>query len=136
MLYFGLLSSIFDYATFGVLLLVLRADPVFFRTGWFVESVLSASFVVLVIRTRRPFFQSRPSPYLALATVLVAAVVVVLPYTGPLAAIFGLRPLPAFFWLSMVGILLAYGVVAEGLKRRFYRPAKAEEMLPSLRPIG
>ncbi len=136
MLYFGLLSSIFDYATFGVLLLVLRADPVLFRTGWFVESVLSASFVVLVIRTRRPFFQSRPSPYLALATVLVAAVVVVLPYTGPLAAIFGLRPLPAFFWLSMAGILLAYGVVAEGLKRRFYRPARVSARRPSFRPIG
>ena len=61
MLVFGLLSSVFDYATFGVLLLVLHASPAEFRTGWFIESVASASLVVLVIRTRRPLFRSAPA---------------------------------------------------------------------------
>ncbi|HEY5530363.1 MAG TPA: magnesium-translocating P-type ATPase, partial [Candidatus Anoxymicrobiaceae bacterium] len=64
MLVFGLLSSVFDFATFGVLLWVLHASPTQFRTGWFVESVISASMIVLVIRTRRLAIKSRPSKYL------------------------------------------------------------------------
>src|SRR5438067_8658404 len=71
MLTFGLLSSIFDYLTFAVLLLVMHASPDEFRTGWFVESVISASAVVLVIRTRRPFFKSRPGKPLLIATCVV-----------------------------------------------------------------
>jgi len=59
MLTFGILSSVFDYLTFGVLLLILHASTDQFRTGWFIESVISASITVLVIRTRRPFFRSK-----------------------------------------------------------------------------
>ena len=87
MLVFGLLSSVFDYATFGVLLLLLHARPAEFRTGWFIESVVSAALVVLVIRTRRPIFRSAPSWKLLTATLLVVAVVIVIPFTplaGPL----------------------------------------------------
>ena len=62
----------FDYLTFGSLLCCSRSARAQFRTGWFVESVISASLVVLVIRTRRPFFTSRPGRYLALACVLAA----------------------------------------------------------------
>jgi Mg2+-importing ATPase len=64
MVVFGLVSSIFDYVTFGVLLFLLHANVGQFRTGWFIESVVSASMVVLIIRTRRPFFKSRPGRYL------------------------------------------------------------------------
>ena len=71
MLVFGAVSSLFDFATFGVLLLVLHATPEQFRTGWFVESVISASVIVLVIRTRRPFFASRPGRALLASTILV-----------------------------------------------------------------
>ena len=67
MIVFGLLSTIFDYMTFGILLLVLHSTPDQFRTGWFMESVISASMVVLVIRTRKPFFKSRPRIHLLLA---------------------------------------------------------------------
>jgi Mg2+-importing ATPase len=56
---FGLLSSVFDYLTFGVLLFVLRATQDQFRTGWFLESVISGSLVVLVIRSRKPFFKKQ-----------------------------------------------------------------------------
>ena len=87
MLVFGLLSSVFDYATFGVLMLVFHADSGKFRTGWFTESVVSAALVVLVIRTRRPMFRSVPSWKLLTATLLVAAAVIVIPFTplrGPL----------------------------------------------------
>src|SRR5450830_166980 len=92
MLVFGPLSSLFDYATFGVLLLVLRAGPMEFRTGWFMESVLSASMIVLVIRTRRPFWRSRPGRALQIATAAVAAATLVLPFT-PLGTLFHFGPL-------------------------------------------
>ena len=86
MLVFGVLSSVFDYATFGVLLLVLHAGPGEFRTGWFIESVSSAALIVLVIRTRRPFFRSVPNWRLLVAMVLVVAAVIAIPFT-PLRAL-------------------------------------------------
>jgi len=119
---FGLISSIFDYLTFGVLLWVLRAGSGEFRTGWFVESVVSAALIVLVVRTRRPFFRSPPSRPLLTATLMVAAATVVLPYT-PLGALFGLVPLPASFLAMMGVVILVYGVVAELAKGWFDRAA-------------
>ena len=130
MVYFGLLSSVFDYATFGILLLLLQADPVLFRTGWFVESVLSASLIVLVVRTRRPFYRSRASPYLIGATAMIAIVVIVLPYSGSLARLFQLTPLPWSFWLTMVGILSAYAFCAELVKRWFYHAGGSRRISP------
>ena len=73
MMTFGLVSSVFDYLTFGVLLLVFHATQDQFRTGWFLESVCSASLIVLVIRSRKPFFKSRPSTYLLVATLFTVA---------------------------------------------------------------
>jgi len=64
MITFGLVSSIFDFLTFGALLTLLNATQDQFRTGWFLESVISASLIVLVIRTRKPFFKSLPGKYL------------------------------------------------------------------------
>ena len=88
MLTFGILSSIFDYLTFGALLYFLHASETQFRTGWFMESVISASLVVLVIRSRRSILRSRPGKYLLMATLLVVVVTLILPYT-PLDQIFG-----------------------------------------------
>jgi P-type Mg2+ transporter len=68
MMTFGLVSSVFDYITFGLLLLVFHASQDQFRTGWLLESVCSASLIVLVIRSRRPFFKGKPSTYLSIAT--------------------------------------------------------------------
>jgi Mg2+-importing ATPase len=123
MLTFGLVSSVFDYLTFGALLWVLQASPEQFRTGWFVESVISASAIVLVIRTRRPFLSSRPSPALAAATLAVAAVTLLLPML-PIAAPLGLTPMPPSFLLLLTIILAGYVVTAEFAKRRFYDNAK------------
>ncbi|HEX9146552.1 MAG TPA: magnesium-translocating P-type ATPase, partial [Candidatus Binatia bacterium] len=81
MITFGLVSSVFDYLTFGALLTVLHATQDQFRTGWFLESVISASLIVLVIRSRKPFFKSRPSKYLFVATILAVIVTVILPFT-------------------------------------------------------
>jgi len=120
MVVFGLVSSLFDYATFGLLLWVLRADPNQFRTGWFLESVVSASVVVLVVRTRRPFFQSRPGRALALATAAVVVATLVLPLTA-LAGPFEFVRLPAKFFAALLGVVVLYGLSAEAAKHFFYR---------------
>jgi Mg2+-importing ATPase len=88
MIVFGLLSTIFDYLTFGVLLLVLHSVTDQFRTAWFMESVISASMVVLVIRTKKPFFKSKPRVHLLLATLFVVGLTIILPYIPPIARIF------------------------------------------------
>jgi P-type Mg2+ transporter len=119
MLVFGTLSSVFDYLTFGALLLVLRADTEAFRTGWFLESVISASLVVLVIRSRRPFWRSKPSVYLLWTTVAVVVATLILPYTL-LAQPLGLRPVAPAFLLMLAAIVAAYIAAAEVAKRFFY----------------
>jgi P-type Mg2+ transporter len=123
MLVFGLLSSVFDYATFAVLLLILHANKFQFRTGWFVESVISAAMIVLVIRTRRVFFKSRPGKYLLVTTLLVAVATVALPYT-PLGKPLGFTALPAYFYLYLGAIMVLYISSAEVAKRFFYRWVK------------
>ena len=120
MLTFGILSSIFDYLTFGVLLLVLQATTDQFRTGWFIESVISASVTVLVIRTRKSFFRSKPGKYLLMATLLIVVVTILFPIT-PLAELLGFQPLP-FTTLLVIGmIVLFYVLAAEIVKRSFYK---------------
>jgi P-type Mg2+ transporter len=120
MLTFGLVSSVFDFLTFGALLYVLDANQDQFRTGWFLESVISASLIVLVIRSRQPFFQSHPSNALLIATLLTVAVTLVLPFT-PLGVIFGFRPLPLAFLLLIAMVIVLYIVSAELVKAVFYK---------------
>jgi Mg2+-importing ATPase len=120
MVTFGIVSSIFDYLTFGVLLWILHATTDQFRTGWFVESVVSASLIVLIVRTRRPFFRSKPGKPLLIATLAVAAATLALPFT-PLANLFGFCPLPWSFLGYLAVIILMYILVAELAKKLFYR---------------
>jgi len=123
MLIFGLVSSVFDYLTFGVLLWLLRAGPAEFRTGWFVESVVSATLIVLVVRTRGSFIRSRPGRALLITTLSVAAATLTIPYT-PLGAVFGFVPLPPLFLGLMGLIMLSYVASAELAKRWFYRSGR------------
>lgn len=120
MLTFGVLSSVFDYLTFAVLLLGLQATTEQFRTAWFAESVLSASLVVLVIRSRQPFFKSKPGRSLLLAPLLIVGIILVFPFT-PLLALFGFRPLSLWFLVVLGVIVSAYVGVAEIAKRIFYK---------------
>jgi Mg2+-importing ATPase len=92
-----------------------------FRTGWLIESVLSASLVVLILRTRRPFYTSKPGRLLVVTTLLVALLTLALPYS-PLAKSFGLAAPPLGFYAVLVIILLTYALAAECLKRWFFRP--------------
>jgi Mg2+-importing ATPase len=120
MLTFGILSSVFDYLTFGVLLLILHATTGQFRTGWFLESVISASVTVLVIRTRKPFFRSKPGKYLLIATLLIVVVTILFPFT-PLAELLGFQPLPMTILLVIGMIVVLYMIAAEIAKRSFYK---------------
>jgi Mg2+-importing ATPase len=120
MIVFGLISSVFDYATFGVLLYWLKATQAEFRTGWFLESVVSAALIVLVVRTSRAFYRNRPGNYLLLSTIAIVIVTSVLPFT-PLAAQLGFVPLPLRLYLVVGGIVTLYIVTAEMAKRLFYK---------------
>jgi Mg2+-importing ATPase len=120
MLTFGLISSVFDYLAFGALLLILKADPIQFRTGWFVESVISACLIVLVVRSQRPFYRTMPSRYLIIATHVVVGVTLILPYC-PLASLFQFTALPLRYLAILAAIVLVYIVSADVAKRVFYR---------------
>ena len=124
MMVFGLANSACDYLTFGVLLFFLHADTKQFRSGWFIENVVTASLIVLVIRTRKPFYSSRPGKYLLIATLATVAAALVLPYT-PLARLFGFVPVPPMFLAALALIMVFYIVVAEVAKFYFYRHEKA-----------
>jgi P-type Mg2+ transporter len=120
MLIFGPLSSAFDFLTFALLFWLLHAGQELFHTGWFVESVLSAAFVVLALRTRLPLTRSRPGRALLAMTGLVVVLTVALPYT-PLAGPLGFKPLPPLYLLAIAGIVVMYVASAELVKRWFYR---------------
>jgi Mg2+-importing ATPase len=124
MMTFGLLSSVFDYLTFGVLFFILRASPEEFRAGWFLESVISASLVVLVVRTRMPFFKSIPGKYLLTATLLVISITLVLPFISVGRKLFGFTALPISFLIFMGVIVALYIISAEVLKKIFYKKVK------------
>ena len=120
MIWFGALSSAFDLLVFAVLLAAFHATPEMFRTGWFVESLLTELAVAMVVRTRRSALHSRPGALLLWSTCVVAAIAVGLPY-APGAAELGFVPLPLPLLATVVGITLLYVVAAELLKRRFFR---------------
>ena len=120
MLIFGTLSSVFDYLTFGLLLWVLHANESQFQTGWFIESILSATLVVFAVRTRLPFNRSHPSRTMIWATLAVAVVVLGLPYT-PLAVVLDFQPLHWTSLLAIGGIVGLYFVSAEMVKRWFFK---------------
>ncbi|MBS1529096.1 MAG: magnesium-translocating P-type ATPase [Bacteroidetes bacterium] len=120
MIIFGLLSSVFDYLTFGLLIFLMHANERTFQTGWFTESVISAILIVLVVRTRLPFFKSPPGKLLSIATVLILVFVLIipaLPLSGWLG--FGHLPLPYYGWMFLIVALYLFS--AELAKRWFYR---------------
>lgn len=117
MLVLGTVSSVFDYATFGLLWYGMHATELQFQTGWFLESLLSQTLVVHVIRTRRwPFIQSAPSPALLAATLIIVVCGMWLP-VSPLAPALGLVPMPGRYWAGLAVILVGYFAMTQGAKR-------------------
>jgi Mg2+-importing ATPase len=120
MLTFGPISSLFDFLTFGLMLGVLHAGPVEFRTGWFVESLATQTLIIFAIRTRRvPFFRSRPGIVLTLAAFAVVAVGVAIT-VSPLSHSLGFTPLPWLFFAALVVFTIVYQVLVEVTKSVFY----------------
>jgi Mg2+-importing ATPase len=120
MLTFGPISSLFDFLTFGLMLGVLHAGPVEFRTGWFVESLATQTLIIFVIRTRRvPFIRSRPGGVITVTTFAVIAVGIVLT-VSPVAHTLGFTTLPRQFFLALVVLTIAYLILVEVTKKVFY----------------
>jgi Mg2+-importing ATPase len=135
MLFVGPISSIFDYATyflmlyfFGCIAFTAQAGTPhaaylekLFHTGWFVESLLTQTFIVYIIRTKKiPFFESSPSLPMVFATVMAVTVGVFLPHTH-FADKLGFVPLPGVYWLWLTGFMVLYAVMTHSVKVWFYR---------------
>jgi Mg2+-importing ATPase len=124
MVEFGMLSSAFDVLTFAVLLGIYHATPGLFRTSWFVESLLTELVVALVMRTRRPFFRSRPGRLLSTSTLALVAIAFAIPY-APFAGAFGFVPLPGRLVVTIALIAALYVAATELQKKSFYRRVRA-----------
>ena len=120
MLEFGALSSLFDIMTFAALLVVFGTSVEEFRTGWFVQSLLSELVIALVVRTRRVFYSSRPGNVLVISTAVLSLIALVIPYI-PHIEVLGFVPLPPLVLVTLIGITAAYVLCAEVAKRWFYR---------------
>ncbi len=123
MLFLGPVSSIFDYATFILMLFVFGAwnKPELFQTGWFVESLFTQTLIIHIIRTRKvPFLESRASNALLMMTFVVCSIGAFLPYSS-LAPIFGFTPLPWSYWPAIGIFLFGYAILAHLAKTAFFR---------------
>ncbi|HWQ99140.1 MAG TPA: magnesium-translocating P-type ATPase [Clostridia bacterium] len=127
MLVFGFISSAFDYITFGVLLLWLKAGETLFQSGWFILSIVTELMLLLVMRTQKPFFMSKPAPALLFSTIGVAVLTLILPYI-PLANVLGISPIPPLVLLALLGIAVLYIITTEIAKHFFFKPKKANRL--------
>jgi hypothetical protein len=132
----GPVSSLFDFATFFTMIFIFgipfglsaagvplatQSQQGQFQTAWFIESLCSQTLVVLIIRTRKvPFYKSKPSKYLIAMLLAVISFAIIVPYT-PVGSFFGFVPPPPAFYLALAGILGAYAILAEAVKKWFYK---------------
>ncbi|MFA7263813.1 MAG: magnesium-translocating P-type ATPase [Caulobacter sp.] len=130
MIVFGLVSSVFDLLTFGLLLKVFHAGEAGFQTAWFVISLLTELAVLLVLRTQGPAWRSRPGKLLVSTTVAVALLALATPYLGPVSRLFDLVPLPPPIMAALLATLVAYAVTTEAVKAWFFRDTRRREAAP------
>jgi len=123
MVLFGAVSSIFDFLTFGTLLFLFHASPDEFRTGWFIESLITELVIALVVRTRHVFFRSRPGKLLLASTLIFIGITLVIPYL-PFISVFGFIPLPLPIMATMVVLTMLYVLATELTKKYFYARGK------------
>jgi P-type Mg2+ transporter len=150
MVFIGPVSSIFDYATFALMWFFFNCrdflNPAIgepqrealaslFQTGWFVESLLTQTLIVHIIRTRRiPFFESRASLHMAFTTMIIMVIGAWLPYS-PFAAALGMVPLPLVYWAWIAGFLLAYSVLTHLVKTWFFKRYEGREEVESPKAV-
>ncbi|MGO4910327.1 magnesium-translocating P-type ATPase [Pseudorhodobacter sp. W20_MBD10_FR17] len=121
MIVFGLISTVFDLALFGLLVLVFHTTQVEFQSTWFIVSLLTELAVVLVLRTAHPFWKSHPGRVLVLTTAVVFLMALALPYLGVVAVWMELAPLPLPLFLTGLAVVFAYVATTEMVKRAYYR---------------
>ena len=132
MFLFGPISSLFDFATFALMLFVFGAVPGEFRAGWFIESIATQTLIIFAIRTRRvPSCAAGPRPGCWRASLGVVAVGIYLPLS-PLAGLLGFDPLPVPFFLALLGMAVIYLVLVEVAKHWFF--SRAAQQPPGRRP--
>lgn len=123
MIFIGPISSIFDYVTFGVMLFIFHAwgNPSLFQTGWFVESLLTQTLIVHVIRSRKiPFLQTMASKPLILTTVVIMLIGIYLTFS-PFSGTLNFVHLPFLYWLILGVILLSYIASTQVVKTWYYK---------------
>jgi len=121
MMYFGLISSVFDLLLIFSLAFLLKVDIATFRTAWFLESSLSEIIVTFAIRSRLPFFKSKPGKWLVISSILTIAASVAITYMVFGATFFAFAKMPMIVLGLIAGILIAYFITAEIAKRYFFR---------------
>jgi Mg2+-importing ATPase len=120
MLVIGSISSVFDFLTFYIMLVVLQADEKLFQTGWFVESLCTQVLVIFIIRTRGNPLKSHAHPLLTVTSLTVVVIAALLPFT-PIGTYFGFVPPPAKFYFILGAMVLVYLFIVELVKQGFYR---------------
>lgn len=123
MVFIGPISSIFDYATYAMMLFVFDSwsNPSLFQTGWFVESLLTQTLIIHIIRTARiPFIESRASTPLIATTIIICCIGIALPFTWAGTAL-GFTPLPWLYWPLVFGMLVTYSILTHLVKVWFVR---------------
>ncbi len=121
MAFLGPVSSIFDFLTFFIMLLVFSAAEPLFQTAWFLESLCTQTLVIFVIRTRRtPFYKSKPSKLLILSSLCIVGFALILPFT-PVGELFHFVKPPPTFFPVLAGIIGTYLLLAEVVKKWFYK---------------
>jgi len=123
MIFIGPISSIFDYATYAMMLFVFDAwsDPSLFQTGWFVESLLTQTLIIHIIRTAQvPIIESRASAALLTTSIIICVIGIALPFTW-VGSVLGFTPLPWLYWPLVVAMLLSYAILTHLVKVWFVR---------------
>ena len=120
MFIFGLISSVFDYLAFAILFIGFRADQATFQSSWFTFSILTELLILMVMRTQKPFFRSKPAPILLYSSIAVAIIAFALPYV-PFRGLLRIEPVDPLITLALIGTAFLYIVVTEIAKYYFFR---------------
>jgi len=138
MVFLGPISSIFDFLTFFIMYVVFSATIPQFQTAWFIESLCTQTLVVFVIRTRRtPFYKSKPSRLLLFSSLSVVGVALVIPFIPKFGELFGFEAPPWQFYVILVGLVGAYLILVEIVKKWFVKrySYRLEQVLVTTRRV-
>lgn len=121
---FGFISSVFDYLTFAVLFIGFKTQRGIFQSSWFTVSILTELLILMVMRTRKPFFRSKPAPILLYSSIAVGVLTLILPYL-PMHEFLNIEPIRPLILISLIGISILYIITTEIAKHYFYKKARA-----------